>query len=195
MSDQSKLGIGKLIEGTPTRDAIHVAVVPVEASMRLLSGDKVELDSSGKAVRASADNSIGVVDPFLDDGVVLPGEWFWLFLNPGSITSLAHVWTHPSFPAPNEALRAVAAQETYPEKSASEQWMRRWALKHMSHSYFDDEPISDEQAYAWAIDAGRTPSIGPYESARDHINETWWKHWEAITGEKGDREQYFSCAC
>jgi hypothetical protein len=44
------------------------------------------------------DQPIGVVDPFLVKPVE-PGQRFWLFLYPGSITGLRHVWSHPAFAA------------------------------------------------------------------------------------------------
>lgn len=37
--------------------------------------------------------------------------------------------------------------------------------------------------------------IGPYEDARDYIDDTWWTHWETITGARGERGSYFSCSC
>ncbi len=90
--------IGKLIEGADARrDAIHVAVAPVEAAEELGPGRHVAL-RAGKAVHATGDDGIGIVDPFLR-APVLPGQRFWLFLYPNTITSLRHVWTHPAFMA------------------------------------------------------------------------------------------------
>ncbi len=75
--------------------------------------------------------------------------------------------------------------------------MLAWAVQHMSEDYYGDydTPLSEDTAYASAIRAGETKSIGPYEEARHHIDDEWWSHWEAITGRKGDRDAYFTCAC
>lgn len=91
MNDTTKL-VGRLVEGMPGRDAIHVAVVPVTnaSGMVLRPGDHVDRDG------CHARERVGVVDPFLT-APVRPGERFWLFLYPATITSLRHVWTHPAF--------------------------------------------------------------------------------------------------
>ncbi len=88
---------------TPTenaaRDAIHVAVIPVTASHLLIRGDRVNIDAKGEAYKTlRLQDGIGVVDPFKAEATHA-GEKFWLFLNPGTITSLRHVWTHPAFTA------------------------------------------------------------------------------------------------
>lgn len=90
------LGIGKIITTPQTRDAIHVAVVPVFAAEKLFPGNHVGISGplmhAGRAFGAP----VGIVDPYL----TLPveqGQEFWLFLYPGSVTSLRHVWTHPAF--------------------------------------------------------------------------------------------------
>lgn len=180
MSTQTE--IGKLIVGEGERDAIHIAVAPVVAGRRLRAGDRIGFDENGNANLTA--NTIGIVDPFLTADVER-GQKFFMFLFPNTITSLRHNWTHPAFEA-----------ETSSAKSGSERWMKAWAVRHMSEDYYGDGGArSAEVAYADAIEAGRNHSIGPYEDARDHIDDEWWSHWEAITGEVGDRENYFSCAC
>lgn len=101
------LGLGKLITTEQHRDAIHIAVAPVTAAAHLQPGQHVGLDAKGEACALKV-QPIGIVDPFLQ-GAVAKGQRFWLFLYPGSITSLRHEWTHPAFavldpiPAPAES--------------------------------------------------------------------------------------------
>lgn len=77
------LNLGRVItDPGAARDAVHVAVVPVTATRELRPGEHL---------------ASGVVDPYLTRPV-RPGERYWLFLYPGTVTSLRHVWTHPDFP-------------------------------------------------------------------------------------------------
>lgn len=186
MSDTQKL-LGKIIVGDAFRDAIHIAVAPVEAAQTLKPGQHVGLDTAGRA--HAAESHIGIVDPLLPRNVAA-GQRFFLYLYPGTITSLRHEWTHPAFPQ-----EIILASGT---KSASEAWMRKWAVEHMGYDYYGDtDKLSDEEAYENAIRAGRNISVGPYESAREFITHEWWNHWEIITGQRGEREDghSFSCSC
>lgn len=88
--------LGKLVTGPAGRDAVHVAVAPVQAAGALFPGERVGLRPGGTAGRVPDREEIGIVDPFLPDPV-RPGETFWLCLFPGTVTSLRHVWTHPAF--------------------------------------------------------------------------------------------------
>ena len=135
--------------------------------------------------------SIGIVDPFLKQ-TVRRGDKFWLYLYPGSITSLEHKWSHPSF---SEEVKEVKSN-IFVSASVSEAWMRGWAATHMSEDYYGEGKISGDKSYQKAIDAGHNLSVGPYEDARDYIDDTWWTHWEIITGcRKPKDEVYFSCGC
>jgi hypothetical protein len=172
--------IGKIIGDDQRRDAIHIAVAPVIAAENLKPGQHVGLAGDSEHAAATG-TTIGIVDPFLT-APVKPGQRFFMFLYPNTIKSLRHEWTHPAF---GEAA-----------KSASEQWMRAWAVEHVGDDYYGDGgKVGEEAAYAFAIRAGYDLSVGPYESARDHIDNEWWAHWEAITGGKGQRGEYFRCAC
>lgn len=181
MNDTQSL-IGKILDSPQERDAIHIAVAPVVAVSNLEPGAHCGIDGTAK-------NPIGVVDPFLR-GQVRRGQTFWLFLYPNTITALRHNWTHPAF-----ASKPIVST---PDRSASETWMRAWAVQHTPGGYYDDEdglPVDEEVAYALAINAGHEHSVGPYEDARDHIDNEWWTHWEAITGCRGQRGEYFNCSC
>jgi len=100
------LQLGQLIEdGDRRRDAIHIAVAPVTAVERLSPGQHVGLvREDDPELVGPCDRTIGVVDPFLT-AEVEPGRRFWLFLFPGTITGLRHVWTHPAFTKAAEAVR------------------------------------------------------------------------------------------
>jgi hypothetical protein len=89
--------IGRIIDATHKRDAIHIAIAPVEAAERLLPGARVGVLFDGRAASAERVKPTGIVDPFLDTAAVEPGQWFYMFLFPNTVTGLRHAWTHPSF--------------------------------------------------------------------------------------------------
>lgn len=87
--------VGRLIEGEAYRDAIHVAIAPVECGPEGVSpGQEVGI-SDGKAC-PHAVPAIGIVDPFLTLAVA-PGQRFWLFMFPNTAVGVRHHWTHPAF--------------------------------------------------------------------------------------------------
>jgi hypothetical protein len=98
--------LGQLINnGDRRRDAIHIAVAPVTAAARLAPGQHVGLiEPDNLEMVGPCSSNIGVVDPFLTNEVE-PGQRFWLFLYPGTITGLRHVWSHPTFSAAAAAVR------------------------------------------------------------------------------------------
>ncbi len=84
----SDIKLGQLAPPDGGRDAVHVAVVSVEAGQDLGRAWAVGLHD-GKAYVADAEaKGIGVVDPFLySQGQAYPvqtGQYFWLFLKPGT---------------------------------------------------------------------------------------------------------------
>lgn len=92
--------LGNLItDGDRRRDAIHIAVAPVTSGEALQPGQHIGFVPVGQIETVGlvdADSQVGLVDPFLTE-TVLPGQRFWLFLYPNTVTSLRHVWTHPAF--------------------------------------------------------------------------------------------------
>lgn len=91
---------GRLISNDDRqRDAIHIALAPVEAAEKLSPGQHVGFVYSNDTNHVgSVSETIGIVDPFLTQDVQ-PGQRFWLFLYPNSVTGLRHIWSHPAFHA------------------------------------------------------------------------------------------------
>lgn len=126
MSDT--LGIGELITTHRERDAIHVAVVPVVAACDMNPGQKVALTPDGKVEPSKL--PIGVIDPFMSSAIPA-GRVCWLFLNPGSITSLRHDWTHPAF-------------DRNREQNESKMWIENYAA---AYGISFDQMISAAKEY------------------------------------------------
>lgn len=88
--------LGMVHYKTEKRDAIHLAVEPVEASESLRPGDFILIEN-GMATRVPPGKAHGIVDPFLTRPVQM-GEKFWFIMKPRVVRSLRHVWEHPDFP-------------------------------------------------------------------------------------------------
>lgn len=86
--------LGTIIGDNEHRDAIHLAVEPVEAGEWLVP-DQADILVNGKAFNRTGKH-VGIADPFLKEPIA-PGQKFWLVVYPRMITSLRHVWTHPAF--------------------------------------------------------------------------------------------------
>jgi len=180
--------LGKLIEGDEQRDAIHIAVAPVMAAEKLFPGERIGLVSEG--VAGTSGEMIGIVDPFLRQPV-MKGEKFWMFLNPGSITSLLHVWTHPAF--------AAVEGKT---KRTSEEWLRNFAKTHDCPEYevliaaASGEKLPDLEYYGTAYTTDGEYLHFNGRDAHGDIPDEFWVHLENLTGKKiSERPKYFSCSC
>lgn len=184
--------LGTIITSAEKRDAIHLAVEPIEAGDWLNPGQDV-LISDGKALPCAYENGVGIVDPFLRVKVA-PGDWFWLTVYPRQIKSLRHVWTHPAFD--DEPVRASATGPSVAD--ASELWLRRWIVTL-------EAPISYEQFIALVTGVGTLPYGWTHEGhyllcrgmdAHDPIPAEVWQHVRNATGMEpiGEPER-FSCSC
>lgn len=175
MSDTLKLGA--FITEPQQRDAVHIAVAPVEAAERLDPGTHVGFVSAGTVGRASP-TKIGVIDPFLREAVPR-GARVWLFLYPGTITTLRHEWTHPAF------------QGVAPETGRSALWIQEFA-EDMNVTY--EEMM--EAARDWVRHGHHFSRGGDFEGQQ--VPDEFWDHYQVVTGTLVPRERkesFFSCAC
>lgn len=178
--------LGTIIGDNEKRDAIHLAVEPVIAAHPLRPGDHVGFISPGCA--GMCGRPLGIVDPFLS-GNVKQGQRFWLIVYPRQITSLRHVWEHPSFPT-------TLGEAAESSKAASEQWLRGFAkTKDMDYTEMLERAERFLKTGDYWIEGGRFESEQIYgDEARE-----FWGHFEKVTSvavPDDERENtFFSCSC
>lgn len=176
----SDVTVGKLISEYAHRDAIHVAIAPLEALEPLQPGEHVGLSADGKA--DSTAKHIGIVDPFLTKAVKR-GERFYMFLYPKTVTGLRHDWTHPAFTSAVQFNGISVEQRAEPEA-----WLRTFA----------DRNEGDYDDMITAAAKGETYCFGTDIEYGDFDSE-FWGHVENVTGKRftqNHRENTgFRCAC
>lgn len=173
------IGVGKILGGDSGRDAIHIAVAPMRAASELEPGQHVGLLANDTV--GVSDTPIGIVDPFLKTAV-RSGQRFYLFLYPGTITSLRHEWIHPAFVGqvfapPNESYQwisdfAAELDQTYNRlMEAARQW-----LDAQDYTYDNSETYKRVDNKKWPI---------------------FWEHYEKVTGTKvaDHTATFFTCSC
>lgn len=192
--------LGMLISEDEQRDAVHIAVVPAIAgeTASLRPGQKCRLHSDGEtAFLANSDEAIGLVDPFLDKNV-LPGQRFWLCLYPRTITSLRHVWTHPSLDEPSPAKEPDTSG-----KDMSEEWLTNWCSRNDCPDWailkqgFEGTLHTDGYYKFRYDDFGGSEQylfVGAYDGHAE-IPDEFWHHVDIVMGRKVQRAKYFSCSC
>lgn len=186
--------LGTIIGEGAGRDAIHLAVEPMVAAVKLYPGQDVGIQGG---LAGPSTSPLGIVDPFLK-APVQQGERFWLVVYPRQITSLRHVWTHPAF---QEGAPAQLSTEDS-RKSRSEVWLRAWCGNTGDAPDYDTllrlaEGVSTVVGYTgWSNEGEYLLCHG--SDAYGQIPAELWDHVENVTGKKiGDdnRAKSFSCTC
>lgn len=169
--------LGKLIEISAARDAIHVACAPMIADCDLVAAEHVGIVSDG--VAGKCEPTVGIVDPFLSE-TVLKGQKFWLVLCPGTVTAIRHHWSHPSF-------------RNQPEDfTEAREWITAFAAQ-WKHSF--DDFMEGARVY---LATGRELDSN-WEHQEDVPDEQWdlfWRHFRLLTGASiREKEKVFVICC
>lgn len=184
--------LGTVLPGDQLRDAVHIAVFAIQAKYPMSPGANVGIDPDGLAIWETRDKAVGIVDPFLERRVDT-GEWFWLMVFPRQITSLNHVWAHPSFPDTGNELPSAPAlvdMVAQAHKDAAETWLRVW-ISEADCPDFDTtiEECLAQQDHEYVRFSGL--------DAHGDIPPEFWHYLGVYTGEPivSDPASFFSCSC
>ena len=179
--------LGSIIEDKQSRDAIHMAVAPVIAAVKLAPGQDIGFVDADKKKVCIVDNPIGIVDPFLNCLVYLDQE-FWMLIYPNTITGLRHEWTHPAFDG---------AEEAKQDDVDSRQWLKDFAekagLAYSKLLAIIQEYVEEDEVW---VEQGSQRAQNAFE---DVAKDEFWKHIKNVTGmkrpESPDWHMPFSCTC
>ena len=188
---------GLLPDNVAGRDAVHVAVFSATAREGTLFPGQhvaiVSLSEQDAIVSATAEHqTVGIVDPFLR-APVHPGQRFWVYLYPRTITALSHRWSHPAF----EATDSVYVPPS--DKLKSEEWLRDFVSRTDCPSYEEVMGLAAHFAQTGDADGygGTEYLLVRGSDAHGDIPPEFWDHAEVVLGRKipGERPAYFSCSC
>lgn len=94
---QDSIVLGQLCGPLAQKDAIHIAIAPVECGERLSPGQVIGfVKGSQTVVTGNPKVALGIIDPYLVNNLK-KGDWCYMLMFPNTITSLRHEWTHPAF--------------------------------------------------------------------------------------------------
>lgn len=193
--------LGMILGEGEKRDAIHLAVEPVVAGERLRRGADIGINQlDGKAYASTVAGKvkhIGIVDPFLANDVVAPGERFWLIVYPRMITSLRHVWEHPDLPADGVVAQVsdVTAQVkaiAYLQSYADEIDEPYDYLVNVARSHYDYEKGLTKSYPDYFVQGGRFEGWG--------VEQEFWDNF-CVAFDLSPFDQgvyapgFFSCSC
>jgi hypothetical protein len=167
--------LGQLAPEDQKRDAVHIAVCPVVAGERLAPGEHIGFIDQALNTVGDCDKPLGIVDPFLKQ-MLNPGDRFFMFLYPGTITSLRHDWEHPAWEG---------------DVPQSMRWIQDFAKS------IDQNYDSLMQAAAnFQITGDYTYDNSEKYKDRWSAFPEFWKHYEVVTGNKvNDNSVPFTCSC
>ncbi len=195
--------LGTILEPNEPRDAIHLAVIGVEAGMNFYPGSHISLGEDGKAYVAEKNEGLGIADPFLTE-MIETGQWCFLIIYPRQITSLRHVWEHPAFDSIEDV--SDSPQDTIQKVVEAEQWIRNWLYDHGDNPGFD-AVIATAVNGEWYDGPAQGSFAGIHDGEYLHFSGTdahgsippeFWDKLEIYTGQKfhpDQRAEYFSCSC
>lgn len=177
--------IGRILGGQEMRDAIHVAIAPMEAAVELSPGQHVGIDGHGRI--SATEPHIGIVDPFLRRPVET-GERCWVMLYPNTIRSIRHQWVHPAFEREPEMDELRHAAELVAQTCGK----TYEAL--MSDATDYNYSLSREGAWGDYI----MDNSERYKNVEGHLWEKFWLHFEKVTGQKANdkyKSAPYTCSC
>ena len=195
MDNAQRLGVTLKQSDHGEKDAIHIPIIAVQAGQSLKPGDRVKVDKDGVAWKYQ--HGPGVVDPYLRDPVQYP-DFFWVFMDTGTITSLRHDWDHPevlyqrSDQSETDIVMAKAwinDNISYPTGRSVEQIMQD------ARDYIREGKMFTEQGGQFRI--RNEPDLWEWEDkgeGRDGVKK-FWECFEIITGEKSGERANIPYTC
>lgn len=186
----SDVKLGQLITEEVSRDAIHIAIIPVRATEILRPGQHVGLQSGSELfVGKKFKPHVGIVDPFLTRPVK-KDDIFYLCLYQNTITGMRHTWEHPSFNRPKDIIPIKT------ETDLAKEGLNEVAMV-TGVSY--ERLYSALELYAKYDNYTNNGDNEDYKNVSDYDRLRMWECFETLSGLKNPDKGYncipFSCSC